>query len=378
MNEKTKTVNADFMHYALKRVWMANGATEEHGDAVADALLIGLRQGKLNQGLGVYEAIDLAFQQGMLDITATPEVVDEGPTWAMVDGKRSSGYWTLTKMADMAIAKAKEHGISIVFGANHNDGGSFSAYAWYAYQQDCLALTSNNSVPMCSPLGGMSNTISAAPWDAIAPGGEEPPVWMSTKLCEWYDADTAQAVLQGTKTKPDSVIDPETGELGNDLAPYARPVEGYGRVFDQSCFQNLSNPRVYMFNLFGEALQSLINPMGIITPEVPSLTEVLAGESDATTVGGSFYLCIDPSHFGPIEEVKAKSDRYAQAITASKPRVEGRNTRMPGASGWRSLMSGAEDVEVLDSHWDPFFNTQAGRHGWTEESLRADWESQKS
>ena len=151
-------------------------------------------------------------------------------------------------------------------------------------------------------------------------------------------------MLQGTKTKPDSVIDPETGELGSDLAPYALPVEGYGRVFDQSCFQNLSNPRVYMFNLFGEALQSLINPMGIITPEVPSLTEVLAGDSDATTVGGSFYLCIDPSHFGPIEEVKAKSDRYAQAITASKPRVEGRNTRMPGASGWRSLMSGAEDV----------------------------------
>ena len=41
-------------------------------------------------------------------------------------------------------------------------------------------------------------------------------------------------------------------------------------------------------------------------------------------------------------------------------------------------MSGAEDVEVLDSHWDPFFGTQAGRHGWTEESLRADWEAQRS
>ena len=56
---KTKTVNADFMHYCLKRVWMAEGASEEHGQAVADALLIGMRQGKLNQGLGVYEAIDL-------------------------------------------------------------------------------------------------------------------------------------------------------------------------------------------------------------------------------------------------------------------------------------------------------------------------------
>ena len=26
---KTKTVNADFMHYCLKRVWMAEGASED-------------------------------------------------------------------------------------------------------------------------------------------------------------------------------------------------------------------------------------------------------------------------------------------------------------------------------------------------------------
>ena len=36
-----------------------------------------------------------------------------------------------------------------------------------------------------------------------------------------------------------------------------------------------------------------------------------------------------------------------------------------------------EEVEVLASHWEPFFTTQAGRHGWTEESLRTDWEAQK-
>jgi L-2-hydroxycarboxylate dehydrogenase (NAD+) len=378
MAEETRTVNADFMHYALKRVWMANGASEEHGEAVASALIIGMRQGKLNQGLGVYEAIDLTFQKGLLDIEAEPEMVKEGPTFAVFDGHKSTGYWTLTKMAHTAIAKAKENGIAIVFGANHNDAGSFGSYTWLAYLEDCLALTSNNSVPMCSPLGGMSNTISVSPWDGIAPGGDEPPVWMSTKLCEWYDGHTAQAVLQGTKVKPDTVIDPETGELGDDLAPYAVPVEGYGRVYDQTCFQNLHEPRLYMMNLFAEALQSIINPLGVITPEVPSLTEILEGDADAASVGGSFYLCIDPSHFGPVEDVKAKSDRYAQAILASKPRVEGRNTRMPGARGWRSLMSGAEEVEVLASHWDPFFVTQAGRHGMTEESLRADWEAEGS
>jgi hypothetical protein len=49
----TKKTNADFLHYCLKRVWMANGASEEHADTVADGLMIGIRQRKLTQGLAV-------------------------------------------------------------------------------------------------------------------------------------------------------------------------------------------------------------------------------------------------------------------------------------------------------------------------------------
>jgi LDH2 family malate/lactate/ureidoglycolate dehydrogenase len=374
---KTKKTNADFLRYCLKRVWMAEGASEEHGDAVADALMIGIRQGKLNQGLGVYEAIDLTRSIGALDIKAEPVIVDEGPTWAVYDGKRSSGYWTLTRMANTAIAKAKEHGIAIVFGSNHNDAGSFGSYTWMAHEADCVAQTSNNSVPMCSPLGGMGNTIAVPPFDAIGPSGEKPPVWMSTKLCEWYDADSAQAVLQGTKLRGNYVIDPDTGELGNDLAPYATPVEGYGRVYDQTCYQNLSGPRVYMMNLWNELLTAIINPLGVITPEVPTLTDFVDGKAETTSVGGSYYICIDPSKFGPLADVKAKSDRFAEAIEKTKPLPGSRGCRMPGTSGWKSLNSKAEEVEVLDSHWEPFFKTQAGRHGWTEESLRTEWEAQR-
>lgn len=376
--ELTRTTEAGFLHYCIKRVWMEEGASEEHGDAVADALMIGIRQGKLNQGLGVYEAIDIARQVGALDIKAEPVIADEGPSWAVYDGQRSSGYWTLTKMARTAIAKAREHGISIVFGANHNDAGSFGAYAWMAHQAGCVAQTSNNSVPMCSPLDGMGNVIAVPPFDAIGPSGEKPPVWASTKFCEWYDADTAQAVLQGTKLRGEFAIDPETGELGNDLAPFAEPIEGYGRVYNQSCFQQLGSPRTYMLNLWNELMTAIINPMGIITPEVSSLSDFAEGTATTASVGGSYFICIDPSKFGPLAEVLAKSDRFAEAIENTPARPGQNRPHMPGARGWQSILSQAERVEVLDSHWEPFFKTQAGRHGFSEESLLAEWQAKKT
>ena len=40
-------------------------------------------------------------------------------------------------VARLAIAKARQQGIAIVFGGNHNNAGSVSSQAWLAYEQDC-------------------------------------------------------------------------------------------------------------------------------------------------------------------------------------------------------------------------------------------------
>ena len=69
-----------------------------------------------------------------------------------------------------------------------------------------------------------------------------------------------------------------------------------------------------MRNLWNELMTAVINPLGTIAPEVPSLTEIIVSDAKSTSVGGSYYLCIDPSKFGPIADVKAKSDRFAEAI----------------------------------------------------------------
>jgi len=369
--EHARRENVEFLYFSIKRVWMAAGASEEHAHYVADAITFAHKQGKLNQGLGVYEALDIALEMNLLDIKAAPAVVDEGPAWATVDGNRSSGYWCLNMMADLAIEKARKHGIAIVFGGNHNDAGSFARYVYKAYENDMMGVSSNNTVPLAAPFGGMENRLSCPPFDAISPGGVRPPVWTSVALAEFYDADVSEAAIHGKPMKGKWLIDPQTGELTDDVKPYAEPIEGYGRVWGCSAAGQIEEPRTYALNMWNEAMTSIINPIGVPSTALPSVEDVVAKDSGNTrpTVGGSYYLCIDPSKFGPIEAVKARSDAYVSAIEKCPPRP-GHTVRVPGSTGYRTIRQNAETVDVLTNHWDPFFVNIAGKYGLDEKRLR--------
>ena len=372
----TRNESVQFLYYAIKRVWTAAGASDEHAHYVADAITFAHKQGKLNQGLGVYEAIDIALAMGLLDIEAKPTVVDEGPTWATVDGNRSSGYWCLNIMADLAIEKAREYGIAIVFGGNHNDAGSFARYVYKAFENDMMGIASNNTVPLAAPFGGMQNRLSCPPFDAIVPSGDRPPIWTSVAMAEFYDADISEAAIHNKPLKGKWLIDPESGELTDDVKPYAEPIEGYGRVWGCSAAGQLDEPRTYAMNMWIEAMTAIINPIGIPSTALPSVEEVVAVDSTnkTPTVGGSYYLCIDPSKFGPIADVKARSDAYVSAIEDCPPRP-GHSVRVPGSKGYAFLKEGAETVDVLSNHWDPFFVNIAGKYGLDEKTLRAEFAS---
>ncbi len=372
---ETRVEDVNFVEFAIQQVWMAAGASEEHANAVAYAIGFAHRQGKLNQGLGVYEAIDIALQSGVLDIKAEPEMINEGPSWAVYDGHQSSGYWTMMKMAQTAIDKAREHAISIVYGGNHNDAGSFAAYAYLAHQQGMAAMTSNNTVPLAAPYGGMHNILSCPPFDTIIPSGQQAPIWTSAKFAEFYDADIAEAVLHNKKMKGEWLIDPVTGAVSDDPTPYARPIEGYGRVMDYRCGGQIESPRTYALNLWNEGMTAVLNPIGVTSAEMPSIEDVEAGSMPS--VGGSYFLCIDPSHFGPLENVLKRSDDFIEAIKQVQPRP-GHTVRIPGESGYQSLQEDNSQVEVLDNHWQPFFENIAARYGLSEEKLREEFSKQEN
>ena len=363
--------NPDFLQFVYKKLWMAAGASGEHAEAVARATSLGDRMGKLTQGMGVLDVIFLTLESGNMDMEAVPEIVNEGPTWLVYDGKQSTGQWTLTMATKKAIEKAKEHAVGIAMARNHNDAGSFYAYTSLALEQDMFAMASNNSVPLVSPWGGMENKLSGAPFSAAAPGGEEYPLVTDIACIEAHDGNISEAAYNSKKLSGKYLVDPDTGELTDDAASYIIPVEGYGRICGCSAPTVFDNPRLFAMNVFTEMITTLLVPDAVITPELPHGVDAWKEPWGMGSVGGSMVLVIDPSHFGPIEEVKARSDRFVKAVKSAKrlPGVD--EIYLPGERGLAREAKG-EDVDILESHWAPFVD-RLEKYGLEINELRDEW-----
>jgi len=350
---ETISEDPDFLEYCYGRVLTELGFSDEHAEIVARCVSDGDRNGKLTQGLGVFEIPVLLARTGTLDVNAAPEIVDEGPSWVVVDGKRSSGQWAVTMAMETAIGKARAHGIAIGFARDYNDAGAFGTYVRMATSQDMFAIATNNSLPLVSPWGGMENVLSGAPFAAGAPGGEHPPIVSDIQAVEVHDGDLSEAYFQGKKLKGPYLIDPVSGELTDDPAPYFKAMEDYGRISDCEAPTVFGTPRMYAFNLFTEMLSGLINPGARLSPETPGPPSYWLEPRDEPLTGGATVIVVDPSHWMAPGEAGAKSDRLVAAVKGAKRRPGVDEIFLPGERGHKAMASN-EPVQILPAHWDSF------------------------
>ena len=365
------TEDPDFLEHCYRRVLRALAFSEEQAEIIAHCVSDGDRNGKSTQGIGVFEIPVLLARTGTMDVTAVPEIVDEGPTWLVIDAKRASGQWAVTLAMEAAIAKARESAIAIGFVRDFNDAGAFGTYVRMAAREGMFAMATNNSLPLVSPWGAMQNVLSGAPFAAATPGGESPPIVSDIQAVEVHDGDISEAYFQGKKLKGDYLVDPETGALTDDPAPYFKRMDDFGRISDCTAPTVFDTPRMYAFNLFTEMLSGIINPGARMTPEIDGPpSHWLEPQTDALT-GGACIIVIDPTHWMPAGEAGRRSDRLVKAVKSAKRRPGVDEIFLPGERGWQSMKDGS-DVNILPAHWQSL-TAIVESVGFEMDTLRADF-----
>ena len=156
----------------FERCGMSNADAALLADSLVDADLCGTHSHGV---LRVPEYVEKLTVKGV-DPTAKPEVVGQGPSFLIVDGRNSMGQIGAALAMQKVIGKAAQTGIAAgaIRGSNHC--GAMAYFARMALPHDMIGIATTNALPTMAPWGGAERLLGINPIAISVPAGKMTPI----------------------------------------------------------------------------------------------------------------------------------------------------------------------------------------------------------
>lgn len=160
----------------MQRVFVKYGVPKEDAAICADILLESDRRGIESHGCNRFKPIYIdRIKDGILNPVTEIEIVKETETTAVLDGHNGMGMVVGKKAMEMAIEKAKAHGLGMVAVRNSTHYGIAGYYATMCTKEDMVGITGTNARPSIAPTFGVENMLGTNPLTVGIPTDEEFP-----------------------------------------------------------------------------------------------------------------------------------------------------------------------------------------------------------
>jgi L-2-hydroxycarboxylate dehydrogenase (NAD+) len=180
----------DLLEGFMVDVFKGLGVPDADARICADVLIGADKRGIDSHGVG---RLKLIYYDRIVKGTQNPvthlEVVRDRKATAVVDGHNGMGMVVGTRCMEMAIAKAREHGLGMVVARNSTHYGFAAHYSLMAVDAGMIGLSGTNARPSQAPTHGVENML-----------GTNPLVWaMPTDEDFAFTNDYATSVIQRGK-----------------------------------------------------------------------------------------------------------------------------------------------------------------------------------
>ena len=240
--------SCDKLEAFMKDVFIKVGVPPQDAAICADVLIESDKRGIDSHGIGRFKPIYIdRIKDGIQNPLTKFEVVKDHLATAVVDGHDGMGHVIAKKSMQMAIDKAKQHGLGMVVVRNSTHYGIAGYYAAMAARAGMIGMTGTNARPSIAPTFGVENMLGTNPLTVGMPTDEDFPFILDCATSvsqrgkiEHYDrigktmpsgwvinhdgsSETNPAKALEGLTKGNSALAP-LGGLGEDTAGY----KGYG------------------------------------------------------------------------------------------------------------------------------------------------------
>lgn len=164
------------MEKFMEKSFVAAGVPEEDAKVCAKVLIESDKRGIDSHGVGRFKPIYIdRIEDGIQNPVTEFEIVRDNKATAVIDGHDGMGHVIGTRAMQMAIDKAKEHGLGMVVVRNSTHYGIAGYYALMAAQNNMIGFTGTNARPSIAPTFGVENMLGTNPLTIGFPTDEDFP-----------------------------------------------------------------------------------------------------------------------------------------------------------------------------------------------------------
>ena len=295
------------------RCFVAAGLAVHDAELVADTLIAAELRGVTSHGLVRLPVYLGNLKDGLVDARAEPALVADAPAVALVDGKRAMGQVASKFGMDLAIARAREHGIGAVAVRNSNHFGAGAYWAMLALPEQMIGVALTNGASAMAPTGGVTALLGNNPIAVASPAGSELPIVLDMaqtmvargwiKLAAMRGQPLPNGWAQDAQGRP--TTDPAAALDGSLL-----PIGGY-KGYGLSVVVELLTAA-----LSGAAMGPALENMGF-TAGAHEEARYPVHEVGGTGTG-HFFAAIDIARFMPLDAYAARVDALVRTMKASQ------------------------------------------------------------
>ncbi len=297
------------------------GFSQEDAAITADHLVGAATRGVTFGGLPRILAIKERMEE-FGDRRQPIRVTHETPQSATVDGGDNVGYVVAHRVSQMAVQKAKAHGMAIVGANNTYYTGIFAHYIEMATRENLIAMAAGNGPAMTAPHGAREPRLGTNPIAWGFPTSTDPIIW---------DIGTS-TIMQGELMMH--------ARLGEEIAE-GIALDGEGRP-TRDPTAALRGAILTWGGHRGSGLSIVVQLLGILcdTPAIPVGMQEM----------GFLYIAIDPGLLMPVDRFKARASELADAIRGAAPVPGGGPVRVPfdGSIAHRKRALEEDAIEIPD------------------------------
>jgi uncharacterized oxidoreductase len=351
----TTTVPVDVLQGFIADIFDRAGCEAAEAGRIAHHLLSANLTGHDSHGVIRTPRYVLWLQEGKVRAGQTISIVKETATHAIVDGNWGFGQTVAPQAVDLGIAKAKEHGLSVIGLRHAGHIGRIGDWGERAAEAGLISLHFVNVFggELVAPYGGVNRRFSTNPVCIAAPTADGP------LLLDFATSMVAEGKVlvasNGGKPVPHGAL------IGPDGALSADPRMLYGEI--EGTHVRDSANGLGALRTFGEHKGSGLAFMCEIL--AGCLTEggtsgPIPGGKRGRIANGMLSIYLSPGSFGA-EHFEAAAREYTDYVKASAPATPGVEVLVPGEVEARTRAARLRDgVPLQVATWEAICATAKG------------------